>query len=120
MLTDVESGRRRKEAYKKIQVLGSGTYGKCYKVECLEDNRIYVMKRVALAQNTAKERKQAMNEVEVLSSLSHPNIVPYKECFWVRLLLFLVSKPPNDMCVARKEALWRQTDRLPLVLKGRQ
>lgn len=41
------------------------------------------MKRVTLAQNSEADKKQAMMEVEVLSSLRHPHIVPYKECYWV-------------------------------------
>lgn len=52
-------------------------------VKCLDDGREYVMKRVTLAQNSEADKNQAMMEVEVLSSLKHPHIVPYKECYWV-------------------------------------
>jgi len=68
--------------YKRQRVIGSGTYGKVYKVKCLDDGLEYVMKRVTLAQNSEADKKQAMMEVEVLSSLRHPHIVPYKECYW--------------------------------------
>ena len=39
------------------------------------------MKRVKMTQLNTKERENALNEVRILASLNHKNIIGYKESF---------------------------------------
>ena len=39
------------------------------------------MKKVKLGNLSEKELENAVNEVRILASISHPNIVTYKEAF---------------------------------------
>ena len=62
--------------------LGKGAFGSVYIVKRKEDTKIYAMKRVKISQLNTKEKENALNEVRILASLNHPNIVGYKEAFF--------------------------------------
>eukprot|EP00930_Biecheleria_cincta_P009474 TRINITY_DN11122_c0_g1_i1.p1 TRINITY_DN11122_c0_g1~~TRINITY_DN11122_c0_g1_i1.p1 ORF type:complete len:425 (-),score=69.77 TRINITY_DN11122_c0_g1_i1:143-1417(-) len=66
--------------YTKIREIGSGSYGKAVLVQDRESKR-YVMKIIDMSRMDSKQRKDAINEVRVLSSLKHPYIVSYRESF---------------------------------------
>ena len=61
--------------------LGEGTYSTVYKVRRLEDGGIYALKRVRLGGLSGRERENALNEIRILASIKHRNIVGYKEAF---------------------------------------
>lgn len=65
--------------YHRIREIGVGSFGKAVLVK--KDNRYYAMKIVDTSRMSSKERKDAMNEVKVLSALKHPYIVSYRESF---------------------------------------
>ena len=62
--------------------LGSGAFGSVYKVKRKEDSKIYAMKIVKISLLGTKERENALNEIRILYSLAHPNIIGYKEAFY--------------------------------------
>jgi NIMA (never in mitosis gene a)-related kinase len=62
--------------------LGKGAFGSVFIVKRKEDSNIYAMKRVKISQLNTKERENALNEVRILASLNHQNIVGYKEAFF--------------------------------------
>ena len=62
--------------------LGSGAFGSVYKVKRKEDSKIYAMKIVKISLLGTKERENALNEIRILYSLTHPNIIGYKEAFY--------------------------------------
>jgi NIMA (never in mitosis gene a)-related kinase len=64
-----------------IKPLGKGSYGTVYKVQRLEDGGIYAMKETDLSRMGAKERQDAVNEIRVLGSMKHPNVVRHHETF---------------------------------------
>jgi NIMA (never in mitosis gene a)-related kinase len=67
----------------KIQInLGTGAYSSVYKVKRLADGQIYAMKKVDINDLTFKEKQNALNEVRILASIKHPNIISYKEAFF--------------------------------------
>lgn len=45
------------------------------------DNTEYALKRVKLGNLSDKEKQNALNEVRILASIRHPNIIGYKEAF---------------------------------------
>jgi NIMA (never in mitosis gene a)-related kinase len=66
--------------YAKIKDIGAGSYGKAVLVQDREA-KLYVMKIIDMSRMDSKQRKDAANEVKVLSSLKHPYIVSYRESF---------------------------------------
>ena len=65
MITDFET----------IEKIGDGAYSLVYKVKRLEDSQEYAMKKVKLDHLSEKERENAINEVRILASVKHPNVI---------------------------------------------
>lgn len=40
------------------------------------------MKKVKMVKLTPKEKENALNEVRILASINHPNVIGYKEAFF--------------------------------------
>ena len=68
--------------FKIEKVLGKGSYGSVYLVRRKEDNKIYALKSVILEKLNKKEQQNSVNEVRILASVNHPNVIGYKEAFW--------------------------------------
>jgi len=66
--------------YTKVKEIGQGSYGKATLVQDTE-NKLYVMKTIDMSSMDKKQRRDAINEVRVLSFLKHPYIVSYRESF---------------------------------------
>jgi NIMA (never in mitosis gene a)-related kinase len=62
--------------------IGKGAFGSVCFVKRKEDSKMYAMKKVKISQLNTKERENALNEVRILASLNHENIVGYKEAFF--------------------------------------
>jgi NIMA (never in mitosis gene a)-related kinase len=45
------------------------------------DGDIYALKKVKLGHLSEKEKENALNEVRILASIKHKNIISYKEAF---------------------------------------
>jgi NIMA (never in mitosis gene a)-related kinase len=52
-----------------------GAFGTAVLYRKVADDKLIVMKEVNMIDLTASERQMALNEVQVLSSLDHPNII---------------------------------------------
>jgi NIMA (never in mitosis gene a)-related kinase len=65
-----------------LKELGKGAFGTVCKVRRKADGAIYAMKRVKIAQLNSKERENALNEVRILASITHQNIIGYKQAFF--------------------------------------
>jgi NIMA (never in mitosis gene a)-related kinase len=72
--------------------IGSGSYGNCF-VAHLKSNpsKRYVIKKVPMASMSTKEKKAAQQEVTLLQSLQHPNIVSYRDSF--------MDNNDKDLCI---------------------
>ena len=62
--------------------LGKGAFGSVCIVTRLADQKTYAMKQVKISSLNTKERENALNEIRILASLQHPNIVGYYEAFY--------------------------------------
>lgn len=69
------------EEYEILEEIGAGGFGRVHKALRRSDGRTVVAKEVRTAGLTPKQRATAMEEVHVLSSLDHPNIVRYHDCY---------------------------------------
>jgi NIMA (never in mitosis gene a)-related kinase 1/4/5 len=61
--------------------LGDGAYSSVYKAKRIADGEIYALKKVKLHHLSDKEKENAINEVRILASIKHNNIISYKESF---------------------------------------
>jgi NIMA (never in mitosis gene a)-related kinase len=62
--------------------LGKGAFANVYKVKRIKDGEIYAMKKVCLNKLKPKEKDNALNEIRILASINHTNIISYKEAFY--------------------------------------
>ena len=69
------------EEFKMLGSLGDGAYSKVYKVKRIADGQLYALKMVILKNLSEKEKENAINEVRILASIKHGNIISYKEAF---------------------------------------
>ena len=65
-----------------IKELGKGAFATVALVKRLEDKKTYALKRVKITQMSPKERENALNEVRLLASVPHVNIIGYRESFF--------------------------------------
>ena len=68
--------------FKLGKLLGKGAFGSVSLVTRKTDGKIYAMKRVNIGKLNNKEKESSLNEIRILASLSHPNIIGYKEAFF--------------------------------------
>ena len=61
--------------------LGDGAYSSVYKVRRAEDQAVYALKKVKMLNLSDKEKENALNEVRILASINHNNVIAYKEAF---------------------------------------
>jgi NIMA (never in mitosis gene a)-related kinase len=71
--------------------LGEGAYSSVYLVRRMQDKMQYALKKVKIMNLSEKEKENALNEIRILASIEHPNIVQYKEAF--------VDEQVNQLCI---------------------
>eukprot|EP00966_Prymnesium_polylepis_P092187 2134407-Prymnesium_polylepis.2 len=70
------------DRYQKVKQIGKGAFGAAILVRPLGDPRQQlVIKEVDVSGLNQRAREEAKNEIKLLSSFHHPNIVTYKESF---------------------------------------
>jgi NIMA (never in mitosis gene a)-related kinase len=79
-----------------LEKLGEGAYSSVFKVRRRQDRLEYALKKVGIANLSSKERENALNEVRLLASVKHPNIVAYKEAF--------LDETSNSLCIVMEYA----------------
>ena len=68
--------------FKLIKIIGKGSFGTVNIVTRKQDNKIYAMKRVNISSLSDKDMKSSFNEIRILASLGHKNIIGYKDAFF--------------------------------------
>ena len=101
-LEDFEYGR----------VLGKGVFGSVLIVKRKEDKEIYAMKRVKIGGLTKKELENSFNEVRLLASLNHKNVIGYREAFYDQksktLNIVMEYADDGDLSTKIKQAIKKQ------------
>jgi NIMA (never in mitosis gene a)-related kinase len=69
------------DQYKRIKVVGKGTFGQAVLVQNKKDGKHYIIKQINIASMSEREKQESLNEVKVLSGLRHTNIVQYIASF---------------------------------------
>lgn len=76
-----QSGQLILQDYEIIKQAGKGAYGIVYKVRSKIDKAIYALKTIDISKMEEKSLTNTLNEIRILCSIDHPNIVGYKEAF---------------------------------------
>ena len=78
--------------YKKIKDLECGSYGSVYKAKNLIMDNIVAIKTIEKVQDNMIDDMEIKNEINILKSLSHPNIVKIYEFFDTALHYYIVTE----------------------------
>ena len=65
-----------------IKILEKGNKISILKVKKKNDDSLYLLKTFYLSLLDKKSKQRAINEIKIISSLKHPNIVEFKESFF--------------------------------------
>jgi len=65
-----------------LQKLGNEEKSSMFKVKRKKDGLIYILKTVQSQSLDKSEKRNVINEIKTVSSLSHPNIIEFKEAFF--------------------------------------
>ena len=79
-----------------IKKLGDGSYSTVYKVQRHDDPDIYALKKVKIMSLSDKEKENALNEVRILASIEHPNVIGFKEAF--------IDEASSSLCLVMEYA----------------
>lgn len=66
------------------------------KVKKLSNNQEYAIKKVKLGSLKEKEKENALNEIRILASINHPNVIGYKDAFF--------DESSNSLCIVMEYA----------------
>lgn len=78
------------DKYKKVKIVGKGSFGYAMLVQAVSDRKLYVMKVIDVSKMDRKQKEEALNEVHVLKAMRHPYIVTYRESFMSKSCLCIV------------------------------
>ncbi|KAL4216374.1 hypothetical protein ACF0H5_024101 [Mactra antiquata] len=67
--------------FEKIQTVGKGAYGAAVLYKKKDDDSLVILKEINMHDLKASERQMALNEVNILAMLEHPNIISYFDSF---------------------------------------
>ena len=62
----------------------------------IEDNKIYALKKVKIQNLSDREKENALNEVRILASIDHPNVIAYRDAF--------IDESTSSLCLVMEYA----------------
>ena len=65
-----------------LRTLGKGAFSTVYLVRRKLNHKQYALKSIIMEKLKETEQQNSVNEIRLLASISHPNIIGYKEAFW--------------------------------------
>ena len=68
--------------YEILKQIGTGAFSTVSLVKSKKDNLIYALKRVELTKMMPNEKDNSLNEIRLLASVNHINVISYKESFY--------------------------------------
>ena len=74
-----------------VSKLGCGSFSEVYKAKRKSDDQIYALKKVKLMSLSKGDQESALNEIRILASFTHENVIGYKEAFF--------DEPTRTLCI---------------------
>ena len=65
-----------------LSTLGQGAFSTVFLVKRKKNQKRYALKSIKMEKLNKTEQANSVNEIRILSSINHPNIISYKESFW--------------------------------------
>jgi NIMA (never in mitosis gene a)-related kinase len=90
--------------------LGEGAFSTVFRVTRKADSLVYALKQVKLSGLSRKEKENALNEIRILASFDHPNIISFKEAF--------LDEKSSTLCIVMELAVGG--DLLKIIAKHRK
>eukprot|EP00403_Amphidinium_massartii_P031130 CAMPEP_0178408432 /NCGR_PEP_ID=MMETSP0689_2-20121128/19939_1 /TAXON_ID=160604 /ORGANISM="Amphidinium massartii, Strain CS-259" /LENGTH=435 /DNA_ID=CAMNT_0020029533 /DNA_START=33 /DNA_END=1340 /DNA_ORIENTATION=- len=94
-----------KSSYRRLRLLGQGSFGKAFLARDLATNELCVMKQMRVEKMDVKARDTAVREAVALRRVRHPNVVKFRQVFvkagWLCLVMDFADG--GDLCAAVKE-----------------
>lgn len=69
------------QLYKRLRLLGEGSFGKAFLVESLKTRELLVLKQMDLSRMSSSEKAQIIRESKILEAMKHPNIINFREVY---------------------------------------
>lgn len=92
-----------KESFTFVALIGTGSFGKVYKVSSKATNQIYALKVLSKNQiSSLKLTEQLKNEITILSRCNHENIIKLYAVFEDKGYIFLITELANDSSLFSK------------------
>ncbi|CAL6073244.1 Kinase [Hexamita inflata] len=64
-----------------LKFLGKGSYGQVKLVRRISDQQMYALKEINVSAMKPRDREDQLNEIRILASIYHPNVLAYYEAF---------------------------------------
>lgn len=64
--------------FEDLKVIGEGSFSIVYRATRKIDSKPYAIKKMKLSSLTSSEKHNCLNEIRLLASITHPNIIEYK------------------------------------------
>eukprot|EP01062_Namystynia_karyoxenos_P058876 TRINITY_DN50328_c0_g1_i1.p1 TRINITY_DN50328_c0_g1~~TRINITY_DN50328_c0_g1_i1.p1 ORF type:complete len:541 (+),score=193.87 TRINITY_DN50328_c0_g1_i1:88-1623(+) len=102
--------------YRRIKVVGKGSFGEAVLVRSRDDGKRYIAKTVDCQGMTEKDRQDVYREIKILANVNHPNIVRYKEHYEEGDMLWILMEYADggDLGVRIKDQRKKATDAGPV------
>ncbi|KAA6386673.1 MAG: putative NEK protein kinase [Streblomastix strix] len=72
--------------------IGKGSYGEVHQVLRNADGKVYALKQINIKFVSQRDKQDSMNEIRILASIVHPNIIRYREAFFEDDKLFIITE----------------------------
>lgn len=85
--------------FKVLKFVGKGSYGSVFLVQRMADGQTYALKEMDVRSMSQAEREDSANEIRLLASVSHANVIAYNEAFLDgnRLCIIMEYAPDGDL-----------------------
>ncbi|KAK2960350.1 putative G2-specific protein kinase nimA [Blattamonas nauphoetae] len=100
-----------KKAFTTVKFLGKGSYGSVSAVRRIADGKMYAMKEINIKAMNQREREDAMNEIRILASIVHPNVIRYREAFIENDKLYIITEYADESDLLAKIKVARSSRR---------
>ncbi|KAK9805347.1 hypothetical protein WJX73_004555 [Symbiochloris irregularis] len=92
------------------KLLGTGSYGKVFLVKRRSDGKLYAMKEGNISKMSQAERADALNEIRLLASVKHTNVIRYYEAFSAGDNLYIIMEYASEGDLSAVIKSGRQTN----------
>eukprot|EP01064_Diplonema_japonicum_P036622 TRINITY_DN8301_c0_g1_i1.p1 TRINITY_DN8301_c0_g1~~TRINITY_DN8301_c0_g1_i1.p1 ORF type:complete len:540 (+),score=152.10 TRINITY_DN8301_c0_g1_i1:52-1620(+) len=112
----VNEAEQFRQRYRRIKVVGKGSFGEAVLVRSREDGKRYIAKTIDCTSMSEKDKQDVYREIKILADVNHPNIVKFKEHYEEGNMLWIVMEYADggDLGMRIKEQRKKATDAGPV------